>query len=435
MSPPAAEAVRPGAALRAALERGLAAAPGPVLGVAVSGGGDSVALLRLARDWAAGAGRRLAAITIDHGLRPEAAAEAEAVARLCADWRIPHAIRRWDDPRGAGNLQDRARAARRRLIAAWAAEAGIAAVALGHTRDDQAETFLLRLARGSGVDGLAAMAPATRAEGVLWLRPLLDIDRASLRAMLRAEGIPWAEDGSNADLRFDRIRMRSALPGLAGLGLGPARLAATAAAMGRARAALEAATADLAARAARPQPFGDVTLDPGGMAAAPEELRLRLLSGTLAWVAGSRYRPRLARVVEADALIGAGRSFHGLTLHGCVLRPVRGGIAVRREPARAGPAVAAGEGCWDNRWTIDSAPPPGLTPGLTLGALGPDGLAQAPNWRGLGVSRETLVTTPALRDGGQIRASLLPGLGRYLDARRVAPLTPPWGNGADHPPP
>lgn len=107
------------------------------------------------------------------------------------------------------------------------------------------------------------MAPVTRAEGVLWLRPLLDIDRASLRAMLRAEGISWAEDSSNADLRFDRIRMRTALPGLTGLGLGPARLAATAAAMGRARAALEAATAELAARAARPQPFGDVTLDPG----------------------------------------------------------------------------------------------------------------------------------------------------------------------------
>lgn len=432
MSPAAAEAAGAGAALHAALERGLAAAPGPVLGVAVSGGGDSVALLRLARDWAARHGRGLSAITIDHGLRPEAAAEAETVARLCAGWGIPHAIRRWDSPHGPGNLQDRAREARRRLIAAWAAEAGIAAVALAHTRDDQAETFLLRLARGSGVDGLAAMAPVTRAGGILWLRPLLGIDRASLRVFLQSEGIGWAEDGSNADLRFDRIRMRAALPGLAALGLGPARLAATAAAMARARVALEAATAALAARAARPQPFGEVLLDPGELRPAPEELRLRLLSGTLAWVAGSRYRPRLARVLEADALLDpAGRPFQGLTLHGCVLRPVRGGIAVRREPARVGPAVGPGHHGWDDRWAIK----PPVPEGLTLGALGPGGLAQAPDWRRLGIARETLVTTPVLREGDRVVASLLPGLGRPLGARRIAPLTPPWGNGADHPPP
>lgn len=433
MSPAAAEAAGAGAALHAALERGLAAAPGPVLGVAVSGGGDSVALLRLARDWAARHGRGLSAITIDHGLRPEAAAEAETVARLCAGWGISHAIRRWDDPDGPGNLQDRAREARRRLIADWAAETGIAAVALGHTRDDQAETFLLRLARGSGVDGLAAMAPATRAGGLLWLRPLLDIDRASLRAFLQSEGIGWAEDGSNADLRFDRIRMRTALPDLARLGLGPARLAATAAAMARARVALEAATATLAARAARPQPFGEVLLDPGELAAAPEELRLRLLSGTLAWVAGSRYRPRLARVLEADLLlkVPSGRPFRGLSLHGCVVRPVRGGIAVRREPARVAPAVGPGSNVWDNRWAID----PPVSPGRTLGALGPGGLAQAPDWRRFGIARETLVTTPVLRDGGRVVASLLPGLGQPLAARRIAAITPPWGNGAEYPPP
>lgn len=431
MTPTAATAVLPEAVLRAALGRGLVAAGGPVLGVAVSGGGDSVALLRLARDWAVEAGRQVAAITIDHGLRPEAAAEAEAVARLCAALRIPHAIRRWVDPHGPGNLQDRARDARRQLIAAWAAESGIGAVALAHTRDDQAETFLLRLARGSGVDGLSAMAPVSRSGGLLWLRPLLDIDRASLRAFLRAEGIAWVEDASNADLRFDRVRMRGALPGLGTLGLGPARLAATAAAMARARAALEAATADLAARAARPQAFGDVVLDPHEMAEAPEELRLRLLAGTLAWVAGSRYRPRLARVMEADALIRSGRPFHGWTLHGCVLRPVRGGrLAVRREPARVSPERPVGAAAWDNRWTID----PEVFGTGRLGALGPDGLALAPDWRSLGIARETLVTTPVLRDGARVLASLLPGLGQPLVARRVAPLTPPWGKSAEHPP-
>ena len=129
--------------------------PGPVA-VAVSGGGDSVALLLLLQETGA---RPLAAVTVDHGLRPESAAEAAAVAALCSARGIAHTLLRWEEPAGAGNLQARAREARRRLIGDWARGRGIGAVALGHTLDDQAETFLLRLARGSGVDGLSGMAP------------------------------------------------------------------------------------------------------------------------------------------------------------------------------------------------------------------------------------------------------------------------------------
>ena len=190
--------------LGSALDAAVAAAPEGEIGVAVSGGGDSVALLLLLEAAAARVGRSVAAVTIDHGLRPESAGEAAAVAALCAGRGIAHETRRWEGWDEAGNLQGRARQARRALIAGWARGRGIGAVALGHTLDDQAETVVLRLARGSGVDGLAGMAAVVRAEGVLWLRPLLGVRRAALRGWLEAEGMGWSEDPSNLDLRFDR---------------------------------------------------------------------------------------------------------------------------------------------------------------------------------------------------------------------------------------
>ena len=138
----------------------MARAPAGPVGVAVSGGSDSTALLALVRAWAEAEGRSVLAVTVDHRLRPESAGEAGVVAELCARLGVGHATRVWADAPGRGNLQASARAARQHLIGAWAREAGLAAVALGHTLDDQAETVLLRLARGSGVDGLAAMRAA-----------------------------------------------------------------------------------------------------------------------------------------------------------------------------------------------------------------------------------------------------------------------------------
>ena len=152
----------PAAALEAALAAVFPDARPTALGVAVSGGGDSVALLCLMADWAAPREVRLAAATVDHGLRPEAAAEAAGVAALCGRLGLAHATLRWEGWDGRGNLMDAARRARRRLLADWAAEQGLAAVALAHTRDDQAETVLMRLARGAGVDGLSAMAGKSR---------------------------------------------------------------------------------------------------------------------------------------------------------------------------------------------------------------------------------------------------------------------------------
>ena len=152
------------------------------LGVAVSGGSDSLALLHLLHDRIR---TGLAAVTVDHRLRPESASEALHVARLCERLGVPHDVLQrtgWD---GRGNLQDQARRSRTSLIADWARSCGIEAVALGHTADDQAETVLMRLARAAGVDGLSGMAPRHAQEGIEWHRPLLTCGREALREVLQ----------------------------------------------------------------------------------------------------------------------------------------------------------------------------------------------------------------------------------------------------------
>lgn len=409
-------------ALATALPLVMAAAPAGPIGVAVSGGGDSVALLLLLQDWAAAAGRTVAAVTIDHGLRPESAGEAEAVARLCAARGIAHETLAWRGWDRRGNLQEAAREARRRLVAGWARARGIGAVALGHTREDQAETFLLRLARGSGVDGLAAMRVVSKAEGLVWLRPLLERGREELRDHLRAQGVAWSEDPSNADPVFERVRARRALEPLAALGLSPARLAETAARMARAREALEAATRYLARACLTAGPAGDLALDAAAFRPAPEEIRLRLLGGALCWVAGERFRPRLAALEAACAAVTGGWLAAGMTLHGCVLRQQAGRVSIRREPARVAPPVALACGVWDNRWAV-KAP---LSDGAKIGALGAGGLAARPRWREAGLAREALLATPALwRDGRLLAAPLLEPEG-LVRVRRIAPLPPPW---------
>ena len=185
--------------------------PAARLGIAVSGGSDSLALLLLAHAaWPDG----IAAVTIDHGLRAEAAAEAEAVAASCATLAIPHATLHVEGPTpSSGNLQAWARTQRYRLIADWAARARIGQVATAHHRDDVAETFLMRAARGAGVRSLAAM-PAIRtlaASPVLLVRPLLGWSRTDLAAIVRDAGLHAVDDPSNADPRFDRARVRRLL--------------------------------------------------------------------------------------------------------------------------------------------------------------------------------------------------------------------------------
>lgn len=177
------------------------------LGIAVSGGPDSLALLLLANAALPG---RIAAATVDHGLRPESAAEAAMVAKVCARLGIDHAT--LSVTLADGNLQAEARTARYAAMEAWMGEQGIAALATAHHADDQAETLLMRLNRGSGVSGLAGVRAVSRLEGgALLLRPLLGWRRAELAAVVREAGLEAVDDPSNANPRFDRARLRQVL--------------------------------------------------------------------------------------------------------------------------------------------------------------------------------------------------------------------------------
>jgi tRNA(Ile)-lysidine synthase len=200
---------------------------------AVSGGPDSIALLGLLANWCSRAGIALACATIDHGLRPESALEAEAVAQLCQLLNVPHRILQWQGSKPSTGLQKAARNARYALLGAEAARLGCSHVTTAHTLDDQAETVMMRLAHGSGLDGLAGMKmlsamPSPHA-GITLARPLLTIAKTRLIATCTAHDWPCVQDPSNENLRFERVRWRKLMPLLAAEGLTPERLATFAA--------------------------------------------------------------------------------------------------------------------------------------------------------------------------------------------------------------
>jgi tRNA(Ile)-lysidine synthase len=361
-----------GAAEFAALMAGFAPFEArPRLAVAVSGGADSMALALLARDWAEARSGDLTALTVDHGLRPAAAAEAAQVGRWLAERGVAHRVLVREGGYHPGGVQAAARAARYRLLEDWCRQAGVLHLLVGHHREDQAETLLLRLARGSGLDGLAGMAALAEHAACRLLRPLLGVARARLAVTLQAAGQGWIEDPSNRDATYARVRIRQAEARLGDIGLGAERLAATAARLGRARAALERVVGALLARAAMLHPAGFVRLDPPALLEAAEETGLRALAAVLTMVGGEAYPPRLDRLERLHGELVQGLPGGGRTLGGCRILMRRGAILICREPAAMAPAVAAPPGetvAWDNRFRLFL--PPGASPGLVLGALG-----------------------------------------------------------------
>jgi tRNA(Ile)-lysidine synthase len=265
------------------------------------------------------------------------------------------------------------------------------------------------------------MRPATEAEGLVLLRPLLRTRRETLRTFLCEAGIPWAEDPSNADPRFQRIRLRGLLDPLAAAGITPERLAGTAGALGRAREALDRDTAEAALACLTPGPAGDLRLRLRPLAALPAETRLRLLAGALCWVAGTSYRPRLDPLgALCDALIsGAPRP---ATLHGCLLVPSAGAVSILREPGHAAPPVPLARRRWDRRWQTDAM----ADDDLRIGPLGTAGLRARPRWRDSGLPRLALLTTPAVWRGTElVAAPILEPCGKWT-FRRISSLPPPW---------
>ncbi|MGL9622608.1 tRNA lysidine(34) synthetase TilS [Bradyrhizobium sp. U531] len=256
----------------------------PALVLAVSGGPDSVALMWLMARWQRSLARAplLTVVTIDHGLRPEAAREARAVKRLATELGLPHRTLRWRGDKPKTGLPAAAREARYHLLAEAARAVGASHVLTAHTRDDQAETLLMRLFRGSGLAGLSAMAPLSARDGIVLARPLLDVPKAQLVATLKRAKVGFADDPTNRDAAFTRPRLRALLPLLAAEGGDARNLARLATRLARANAAVEL-LADGAERFLRLRDRGDASqagvrsFEASAFAALPEEVRLRLL--------------------------------------------------------------------------------------------------------------------------------------------------------------
>lgn len=262
------------------------------LAVAVSGGADSLALLLLAQR---AYGARVRALTVDHGLRPESAGEAAAVAALCAEIGVRHVTIRWEGAKPTTNRQAAAREARYRLMAGWCRREGVAWLATAHHADDQAETLLLRLARGAGLGGLAGVrARRELGDGVTLLRPLLGDRRGDLMAVVAAAGLCAADDPSNGDDRYDRTRVRKLLAATEWLDAG--RLSASAAHLADAEAALDWVAGFAWRGRAVVGPDG-VELDVEGL---PRELQRRLLCRAIHCLRGAV----ALRGPDVDRLLG-----------------------------------------------------------------------------------------------------------------------------------
>jgi tRNA(Ile)-lysidine synthase len=317
----------------------------PAIVLAVSGGPDSIAMMWLAARWrrALTRGPRLVAVTIDHGLRPEAAREAREVKHLAKTLELPHRTLRWSGAKPKTGLPAAARDARYRLLARAARVAGATHVLTAHTQDDQAETLLMRMSRGSGIAGLAAMARQSQREGVVLARPLLHIPKARLVATLKKAKIGFADDPTNRDANFTRPRFRAIMPALAAEGFDARNLARLASRLARANAALEILV-DGAERylALGERDPGHAGFDANSFAALAEEIRLRLLLRRIDQIGHEgpaelgKVEALLAALDRAVAATGPARGRIGLkrTLAGALVSLVDGRIRIEPAPPR-----------------------------------------------------------------------------------------------------
>jgi tRNA(Ile)-lysidine synthase len=317
--------------------------------LAVSGGPDSIALMWLAARWrrALAQGPRLIAVTVDHGLRAASVREASDVKRLARALDLPHRTMRWTGTKPKSGLPAAARAARYRLLAKAAQDHGAMHILTAHTRDDQAETLLMRMFRGSGIAGLAAMARQSRRDGVVVARPFLHISKSKLVATLTKAKIDFADDPTNRDTNFTRPRLRALMPALAVEGGDARNLARLASRLARANAAVEI-LADGAERylALRDgdvprSGFDGKIFDFEAFAAIPEEIRVRLLQRAIDRFGDEgpaelgKVEALLSALDQASAKKTEGRRPKlKQTLAGAVISLVDGQIRVERAPPR-----------------------------------------------------------------------------------------------------
>ncbi|MBT5039443.1 MAG: tRNA lysidine(34) synthetase TilS [Rhodospirillaceae bacterium] len=362
--------------------------PAPHLAIAVSGGADSMALTLLAAAWARRRKGSVTALTVDHRLRPESGAEARQVGRWLSGRGIAHKILPWRGDKPVSGVQAAARAARMRLLAEWCARHNILHLLSGHQLEDQAGTLMLRLAAGSGGDGLAAMPlvqglavqdlAGPGGTSVRLLRPLLSTPGARLRAVLHGHGQAWIDDPSNRKPAYARTRLVAALEEMTPNGLAAPRLARTARRAGQDRAALERACGEALAHFVAPHPAGYFELDWAPWRNLPQAISRRVLNRLLARAGARDFGPRLARLERLwQELLGAYPK-HAATLAGCRIVPYRGSVLICREPAAACERVQLQPGDtrrWDRRFTVVLGRGAEFSGECIVGRLGSEGIS------------------------------------------------------------
>lgn len=356
-------------------------------------------------------GVALDAVTVDHALRAESAAEAAWVGQLCAGLGVPHHVLVWRHGAVAGNLMDEARRARYGLMADWAQGLNISHIVLGHTADDQAETFLMGLSRRAGIDGLIGMQKGWNQGNVRFLRPFLQVEREALRAYLVRQGVAWLDDPSNENDRFTRVKARRILTALKPLGITLDTLTGVIGNLAQAQGAVLAAARDATARICTTQ-AGEVFFEEREWQKTGAEEQRRVLIAALGWISGATYAPRGSGVDRVLKAIEQGRH---TTLAGCRIRIAGNGFHVVREPASVAAQVSAPGALWDGRWRVDGP----FVAGHQVRALGSVGLPQCKMWRDSGYSRDSLLVSPAVWYDEVLIAAPLAGFQAGFCARLV----------------
>lgn len=371
----------------------------PSIAVAVSGGSDSLGLGLLLAEWVRDRGGQLIVLTVDHGLRAEAANECARVTEIFAA--IPGCsahILRWRGEKPEHGVQAAARAARYALMADWCRVHGVLHLAVGHTAEDQAETVAMRQAHGSGELGLAGMATLRPEAGVRLLRPLLRVSRPAIRDWLRSRGQDWIEDPSNELTRFERVRIRQSLGASeTEQFLEQARRA------GAERDRSERAAAALLAEVAEVHDSGYVAIGIEAFLATNWDVRAAALRQVMLSVSGADYAPDLEQVLSAVASGGRG----AWTLGGCQLQVLQDGLCVFREAAAISapvPVAPGWTGSWDRRFALRVANGLSAAVGWAIGPLGEAGLRQVVDRFGIRLRRHAVplaarLALPALWQG------------------------------------
>lgn len=396
------------------------------LAIAVSGGRDSMALCLLADGWARAQGHRIVALTVDHGLRDGSADEALRVGQWLSNQRIEHHVLRWTGPKPKTRIQEKAREARYELLTGWCRENGVGDLALAHQLEDQAETFVMRLRRGSGPDGLAGMSAIVERGGVRIVRPLLGVSRSALAMTLEEHDQEWLDDPSNRNRAFERVRIRESISTLAGAGYPPEDLSRTAAAFGHLRILAETQTQALLGGACRVHGAGYAEINMEVLATAPRLIAMRALACVAACIGSAAYRADRRKLSSLYDWVCDRREGKSFCLARCRFQKSKNGLIVSRENRGLPKQRLGNEILWDGRFRLQTNVIGAEY--VMVGPLGRDGWAEVVA-ADAGV-RETCIpyparlVLPAIRDFRGVRevphiSFRRPGIGQQTIIQRV----------------